>query len=99
VQREMVSRQAELLSLGALDRRLSSLPAQFETLLEDQMGLMVDQPDGPTSAQYQRLIGLAPRFAEMCARLAGSGIPETLHHDDFHDGNVFVPGGRYAFSD
>lgn len=99
MQREMVSRQAKLLSLGALDRRLSSLPTQFEKLLEDQTVLMVEQPDGLTSAQYQRLIGLVPRFAEMCARLAGSGIPETLHHDDFHDGNIFVPGGRYAFSD
>jgi hypothetical protein len=35
----------------------------------------------------------------MCARLSAYGIPETLHHDDFHDANIFVPAGRYAFSD
>lgn len=26
-------------------------------------------------------------------------MPETLHHDDFHDGNIFVRDGRYIFAD
>jgi aminoglycoside phosphotransferase (APT) family kinase protein len=26
-------------------------------------------------------------------------VPETLHHDDFHDGNVFYRDGRYIFAD
>ena len=42
---------------------------------------------------------LAPRFAELCERLAGYGVPETLHHDDFHDANIFVCGDRYTFAD
>jgi hypothetical protein len=99
VQREMISRQAELLGLGIFDRRLAGLAGQFEALLADQDALLVDLPDGLTAEQARRLADLVPRYAEMCAQLAGSGIPETLHHDDFHDGNIFVPGGRYAFSD
>jgi hypothetical protein len=99
VQREMVSRRADLLALGMLDRHLSGLTDQFERLLADRASLLIDQPDGLTTEQYRRLAALVPRYAKMCAELAGYGIPETLHHDDFHDGNVFVPNGRYAFSD
>jgi aminoglycoside phosphotransferase (APT) family kinase protein len=32
-------------------------------------------------------------------QLAGCGIPETLQHDDLHDGNVFVRDGRYLLFD
>jgi len=99
VQIEMAGRLDELLALGALDRRLATLPAQFDRLLEDTEALRLDLPDGLTSEEYQRLRQLAPRFTAMCQELAAYGIPETLHHDDFHDGNVFVRDGRYIFSD
>jgi len=35
----------------------------------------------------------------MCARLNSAGIPAPLHHDDFHDGNLFVQGERVIFTD
>ena len=31
-----------------------------------------------------------PTFAEDCARLAEFSIAPSLHHDDFHDGNIFA---------
>lgn len=99
VQKEMMPRAEELLALGIYDRRLSELPSLFEQLLEDRPALMIDQEDGLTGEQFRRIQALAPRYAEMCTELAESKIPATLHHDDFHDANVFVPGGRYAFSD
>ncbi len=35
-----------------------------------------------------------------CARgWRAYGIPETLHHEDFHDANIFVKNGRYTFAD
>ena len=98
-QRKMIPRQADLLALGMLDRRMVGLTAAFERLLQDRAALLVGTEEGLSEEQYRQLIGLVPAFAEMCARLAASGIPETLHHDDFHDANVFVPGGRYVFSD
>lgn len=99
VQQEMMARQAELLKLGLLDRRLSGLPEQFAQLLADRDAMRIDQEDGLTRQQYRELLALLPRYRVMCERLASFGIPVTLHHDDFHDANVFVPGGRYAFSD
>jgi aminoglycoside phosphotransferase (APT) family kinase protein len=61
--------------------------------------LRVDQTPGITSAKYQRLSDLAPRFAAQCHELAQCAIPESLHHGDLHDGNIFVRDGRYIFFD
>jgi len=35
----------------------------------------------------------------MCEQLAALGVPETIQHDDLHDGNVFVRDARYLFFD
>jgi hypothetical protein len=85
VQMEMATKQDELLRLGALDRRLAVLPAEYERLLADTESLLLDQPDGLPREAYARLRALAPRFAADCQRLADFGLPETLHHDDFHE--------------
>ena len=36
---------------------------------------------------------------DWCERLAAYGIPETIQHDDFHDGQIFVHDRRYLFFD
>ncbi|MCB0139685.1 MAG: phosphotransferase [Caldilineaceae bacterium] len=90
LQKEVAPRAAELLQLGTLDRRLAQLPALLAQLLEDRDALLLDQEDGLVVTEYETLRGLLPRFEEMCRQLAVYGIPETLHHDDFHDGNIFV---------
>lgn len=95
----LAGRCHELLALGALDRRLAVLPAQYEWLLADTATLRIGQPAGLTAGEYRRLRALAPRVAALCERLAGHRVPETLHHDDFHDGNIFVRDGRYTFAD
>jgi hypothetical protein len=99
VQMELAGRRDELLQLGALDRRLAVLPAEYERLLSDTGSLLIDQPNGLSRQAYQRLRELAPRFAADCQRLADFGLPETLHHDDLHDGNVFIRDGRCTFTD
>ena len=99
LQQAMIPYAGDLLELGVLDRRLCSLPEQVDRLLEDRAALLIDQPDGLTSAEYERLRVLLPEYAAMCKRLADYGIPETLHHEDFHDANIFVNNGRYTFAD
>lgn len=99
LQIDMVDRRNELLALGALDRRLSVLPSKFERLLDDVDALCLDHEDGLSADEYAQLKTWIPRYAQMCERLARYGIPETLHHDDFHDGNIFVREGRYTFAD
>ncbi len=99
LQIEMASRVGELLTLGAPDRRLAALPGQYEGLLNDAEIVRIDLIPGITSEEYQWLRDLAPRFAAMCSELASYRVPESLHHGDFHDGNIFANGDHYIFFD
>jgi hypothetical protein len=89
----------ELLSLRIPDHRLSILPGLFAQLLADQANFMIDQEKGLTSAEWGQLKEKAPRLEQISADLAAYGIPESLNHGDFHDGNVLVKDGRITFFD
>jgi hypothetical protein len=89
----------ELLSLRIPDHRLSELPGLFAELLADQANFMIDQEKGLTSAEWQQVKEKAPRLGEICTQLAAYGIPASLNHGDFHDGNVLTKDGRITFFD
>jgi len=89
----------EMLALGIPDHRLAVLPALYSRLLADTDSLMIDQEKGLTSAEFQQLQNMTPRFEQICADLAAFGIPESLNHGDFHDGNVLLKNGRITFFD
>jgi len=99
LQKSLSNQQPELLAMGVPDRRLERLPALFHELLQDEPAMLLDQPESLTRAEFERLQAFGPRFERMCARLAGFGIPASLHHDDFHDGNIFIQDGRVIFTD
>jgi Phosphotransferase enzyme family len=99
MQIELAPRAGELLDLGVPDLRLGSIPTLLGDLLDDPEALMLDRPDGLTSEERRRLGELGSEIKAMCAQVSDFGIPETLQHDDFHDGNVFVRGGDYVFFD
>jgi hypothetical protein len=82
----------ELLALGVPDERLSVLPDHLRTLL-------AARPAGLSSEEHERLGVRLPEIEAMCRELAGVGIPETIQHDDLHDGQVFVREGRYLVFD
>jgi hypothetical protein len=75
-----------LLAAGVPDHRLASLAERYEELV--------------------RRLDVEPRFLEAAARvrdlvdeLASYAVPETLQHDDLHDGQVFVQDGRNLILD
>jgi len=90
---------SEILALGIPDYRPAALPVLFTKLLEDKESLMIDQEKGLTSAEFQQLQNMTPRFEQICAGLTAFGIPESLNHGDFHDGNVLLKNGRITFFD
>jgi hypothetical protein len=99
LQMEMAAHTAEILAVGAFDRRLARLPRLLEQLLDDTGALRVGRRDGLSPREHRQLRELRPAFEADCVALAAFGIPETLQHDDFHDGNILVAQGRYVFFD
>lgn len=99
VQLGLTRHVSQLLSLGTPDHRLAVLPALYTVLLTDEPSLMIDQPKGLTSGEWQQLKDLTPRLKSICSELASVGIPESLNHGDFHDGNVLLRDGRITFFD
>jgi hypothetical protein len=89
----------ELLAARVPDDRLAVLPTHLERLLANPDALLIGDPRGLTPEEHERLRTLAPELTATCDRLAGCDIPETLQHDDLHDGNVFVCDGRYVIFD
>lgn len=88
-----------ILALGVPDHRLAALPALYSQLLADTPSLMLDQEKGLTSAEFEQLQNMKPRFEQICVDLAAYGIPESINHGDFHDGNVLLKNGRITFFD
>lgn len=99
LQIDLAARRDELLALGMPDLRLAVLPGLLAAALDDDDLLLLDAPDGLSRTDRERLAGGLADVARLCERLAAVGIPETIQHDDLHDGNVFVRGGRYVFFD
>ncbi len=93
----------QFLSMGALDRRLDRLPGMFADTLSEPEILRLGENDGITKEQHRQLLAILPRYTEMCQQLQTYRVPQTLHHDDFHDGNIFISGApgqyRFVFSD
>jgi hypothetical protein len=99
LQKDLTSHTDELLVLGVIDRRLAKLPALFETLIADEASMLLDMEDSLTSEEYSRLKKSVPEFTALCEKLASYGIPETIHHDDFHDANIFIKDEQVIFTD
>jgi hypothetical protein len=99
LQIELVPHAEEMVGLGVPDLRPERLPELAAELLADDEFLMLDRPDGLPSAKRDRIVADLGRYRELCRRLAESGIPATLQHDDLYDANVFVAMGRYRFFD
>ncbi|MDX1416784.1 MAG: hypothetical protein R3293_21460 [Candidatus Promineifilaceae bacterium] len=99
LQKTMAERRSELLAMGLPDRTLAKLPALYNALLQANENLRIGRTPGLTPEEYHELRELRPRFAAMCAELAGYGIPDTLCHEEVHDANILIKDGRYIFTD
>ena len=92
LQIEVAPHADELLALGVPDERLAVLPEHLRELL-------AANPKGLTAEEHRRLVDAVSRVEDMCRTLAEDGIPETIQHDDLHNGQVFVRDGRYLVFD
>jgi Phosphotransferase enzyme family len=99
LQRKLVARVPEMLSLGVPDCRPEVLPMHLEALLDNPAKVMVGAEGGLSEQEYRRLRVLRPRFGEWCARLAEIGIQPSIQHDDLHETNIFFSDAGHTFLD
>ena len=75
----------QFIARGVPDRRLATLPQQYESLLE--------RVEGRADPE------VVARATDLCEQLASVGIAETIQHDDLHDAQVLTRDGAYVFFD
>ncbi|WP_036373409.1 aminoglycoside phosphotransferase family protein [Micromonospora sp. ATCC 39149] len=95
LQRAVAPRVDEMLAVGVPDHRPEAMPELFAGLLDDPDALLVGAPDGLTPETLARLRRFLPEYTERCRRLAATGVPASVQHDDLHDGNVFAADHRF----
>lgn len=94
-----MSHREEIHALGVPDRRLAVIPSEFEGLLKDEQVLGINQANGLTGDELERLSERVPALTATCQELARHDIPESLDHRDLTDGNIFVRDGHAIFFD
>ncbi|MBA4383192.1 MAG: hypothetical protein C0410_00500 [Anaerolinea sp.] len=99
LQQALIPHQQDLLALGVRDRRLKILPDLVKNLVSNRESLCIGQSDGLSNSEYDLFMGVMPKILKLCETLAQYAIPETLQHDDFHDGNIFVVQNEFRFFD
>jgi hypothetical protein len=98
-QMELADHCEEIMVTGIPDRRLEIFPGLYESLLEDVVNLRVDNPPGLSGEEHRRLLDLRPQVTALCEELAGLQLPETVCHEEVHDGNILINDNRYIFVD
>jgi len=93
----VASHVSQALKLGTPDRRGPALVSQYVALLERSSLLRVGLKEGLTKTRERMLRDLVPQVRAWTEEL--SVVPETIQHDDLHDGQVFVKDGRYRILD
>jgi hypothetical protein len=94
LQRATATQVDDLLSLGCRDRRLETMMAHLETLVQDAAVAVQLKAD-----EQARLRHLMPRLTAMGHSLADYRVPYTLVHGDLHPGNIARHQGTYRFFD
>lgn len=88
----------ELVALGAPDRRASALVSAFEEIVSTDELLTIAGSHSATPGDLETLRGLVGRVRAMCEELAGT-VPDSIQHDDLHDGQIFIEGDVVRFLD
>jgi Phosphotransferase enzyme family len=92
LQQAMAGRLADLQALGLPDRRLHAAAAEVPALLDRWRGALAPQ-------EIEVLEDLVKALPERYALTAAAGLPDTLLHGDFYQGNVRGEPGRFRILD
>jgi hypothetical protein len=89
----------DLVAGGVPDRRGPRVAEQLDELLHDEAVLKPPTDAALTDDEIARLRAAVPQVAADHDELEHLGVPSSIHHDDLHDGNVFLDGGACRIID
>ncbi|KTD20973.1 Predicted phosphotransferase related to Ser/Thr protein kinases [Legionella lansingensis] len=75
------------LNIGVPDWRLDKLPALYKQLLSQKDILIAD---GLSDVEISELETLLPKVSELCKKLSGYSLKQTIVQCDFHDNNILI---------
>jgi hypothetical protein len=99
IQIEGIPMTADFLAMGVPDRRLARLPEQLDALQELGERAVRMGSGGVTKDELARVAASRRSLLSRAERLAALELPETVQHDDLHDGNVLVRDGQAVIFD
>ncbi len=89
---------SEILAVKPFDWRLAQLPQCYETLLRAEYEIISVRENFGMN-EFARFRELQSQYTAGCRRLTDYGLPETLHHDDFHCQNIYLDADHIVFAD
>ncbi len=95
LQIQLAGHLPELAALGVPDSSPGQLLEMMISLLEQEKWLNAL----PEQALVVRVRNLLPTLLDQCMEVSNYFIPISLHHGDFHDGNIFTGNGHPIFFD
>ncbi len=90
MQHAYTQRTEQLLALGCHDWRLEVLAECIDPFVAELPVLLQGAWNPLTEEEQERLQQIAPHLKSSCLELAHLGIPASVHHGDFHRGNILV---------
>jgi hypothetical protein len=102
VQLAAAPRIGDWLALGCRDLRLPRLEEEIEHLfahVPERLRGLNEQLSKPLVIDVAALQARSAAFKELATQVAGSGLPPSLEHGDFHAGNVQVTEDGCIFYD
>ena len=81
-----------MLADGVVDRRPRTLAGAFAAVLEDRALLQPDTENALTDHELERGHAALPGIEALADEIVALGVPDTIEHNDLHDGNILVDG-------
>jgi hypothetical protein len=98
IQQKAAHKPELLLGFGLPNRSLAELPRLFDSLLGTEL-YRIDMEGGLSSREFEAFAGLKEVIRQKADALAAYPVPESVHHGDLHDGNIFHDEDNYSFYD
>ena len=80
----------QVLALGCHDWRLEKLVEDIDPFFAELPSILQGAHNSLTREEQEVLQSVVPRLKTLCFELLQLGIPVSLHHGDFHRGNILV---------